>query len=68
MKPNHTTIEIPKETHKRLKLYAVTYGFQISILGDRVLRDFLDKEEAKGKMPQINIERKVSNIGKDSID
>ena len=62
MKPNHTTIAIPNETHKRLRIYCVIHGFQISQLGDKIVRDFLDKEEEKGNIPQIpQIEGKNSN-------
>jgi len=62
MKLNSTTIEVSKETHRRLKIYAITYGFQVSQLGDKILRAFLDKEEEKGKMSQNDMERKGSNI------
>jgi hypothetical protein len=47
MRSNYTTIEITKETHKRLKLYAVKHGFQISQIGDKIIRGFLDNEERK---------------------
>ena len=47
-----TTIEISKETHKRLREYASKEGFLISRLGDKILRAFLDKKEGEGSVKE----------------
>ena len=39
-----TTLKIGKETHGLLKRYAEAHGYKLSHLGDRILRDFLEKE------------------------